>query len=186
MKITHRARNAAIAAVSLLGLLSLAGSPALGFSGWGVSAPFHLDTSTGACCTSDGTCTITFQQGCQTPDIWQGATTTCDPTNPCPTTGVSGPSPEAQRLQVLTAPNPSAGGVVIRCLLPLRALTTLVLFDASGRVVRRLHEGELPAEETPFSWDGRDDAGRAVPAGVYLVKVTTPTGEASGRVVLTR
>jgi hypothetical protein len=90
------------------------------------------------------------------------------------------------RLQVLTVPNPSATGVVIRCLLPLRAPATLVLFDASGRVVRRLHEGELPAGETPFSWDGRDDFGRELPAGVYLVKVTTPAGETSGRVVLTR
>jgi flagellar hook assembly protein FlgD len=90
------------------------------------------------------------------------------------------------RLQVLTAPNPSAGGVVIRCLLPTRALTTLELFDASGRMVRRLHDGELPAGATALSWDGRDDAEREVPAGVYLVKVTTPTGETSGRVVLTR
>ena len=94
--------------------------------------------------------------------------------------------PHVSRLQVLTAPNPSAGGVVIRCLLPTRAQTTVVLFDASGRMVRRLHEGDLPAGETPLSWDGRDDAGREVPAGVYLVKVTTPAGETSGRVVLTR
>jgi flagellar hook assembly protein FlgD len=76
--------------------------------------------------------------------------------------------------------------VVIRCLLPSRALTTVVLFDASGRMLRRLHDGDLPAGETPFSWDGRDDTGREVPAGVYLVKVTTPAGETSGRVVLTR
>ena len=75
--------------------------------------------------------------------------------------------------------------MVIYCLLPLRARASLVLFDASGRVVRRLHEGDLPAGETPLSWDGRDDGGREVPAGVYLVRVTTPTGETSGRVVLT-
>ena len=62
MKLSHRTRDAAINAAALLGLLSLAGSPALGYSGWGVSAPFQLDTSTGACCTSGGTCTITFRQ----------------------------------------------------------------------------------------------------------------------------
>jgi hypothetical protein len=101
------------------------------------------------------------------------------------TTGMSGASPDAPRLQVLTAPNPSAGGVVIRCLLPMSERATVALFDASGRIVRRLHDGDLPAGETPFSWDGRDDAGREVPAGVYLVKVTTPGGETSGRVVLT-
>jgi hypothetical protein len=102
------------------------------------------------------------------------------------TTGVDGATSDVSRLLVLMAPNPSARGVVIRCLLPLRTLTTVALFDASGRTVRRLHEGDLPAGETPLSWDGRDDAGREAPAGVYLVKIATPTGETSGRLVLTR
>jgi hypothetical protein len=34
-------------------------------------------------------------------------------------------------------------------------------------------------------WDGRDDAGRVVSAGLYLIRLTAATGEASGRVVLT-
>jgi hypothetical protein len=95
-------------------------------------------------------------------------------------------NPAVTRLEVLTAPNPSASGVLIRCQLPKRGLSTVVLFDASGRIVRRLHDGDLPAGETSFSWNGRDDAGRVVPAGVYLVKITTPGEEASGRVVLSR
>jgi hypothetical protein len=103
-----------------------------------------------------------------------------------PVNGVDDGHPIVSGLRVLAAPNPSTGSVVIRCLLPQRDPATVVLFDASGRMVRRLHEGDLPAGETPFSWDGRDDAGRDLPAGVYLVKVTTPAGEASGRMVLTR
>jgi len=228
MKLSHRTRNTAIAAATLLGLFSFAGSPALGSSGSGVSAPFHLDTSTGACCTSAGTCAITFRTGCQTPDIWQGAATTCDPANPCLagacclrsapgtcqietptqcasyngfyfgngtlcapsdtclTTDVEGTSPDVRRLQLLVAPNPAAEGVVIRCLLPLRTMTTLALFDASGRVVRRLHEGDLPAGETPFSWDGRDDAGQALASGVYWARMETAAGRVVGKVVLAR
>jgi hypothetical protein len=116
---------------------------------------------------------------------YQGIGTLCEP-DPCPTSALGGAPTTVTRLQVLTAPNPSAGGVVIRCLLPTRAQTTVVLFDASGRMVRRLQGGDLPAGVIPLSWDGRDDAGRAVPTGLYLVRITTPAGEASGRVVLTR
>jgi hypothetical protein len=118
--------------------------------------------------------------------IYQGNGTLCDP-NPCPALiGVGSGDVDPPRLQVLPAPNPSAGAVTIRCLVPMRTPATVEIFDASGRLVRRLHDGELPAGETPLSWDGRDDMGRTVPAGVYHAKVTTPAGETSGRVVLTR
>ena len=75
---------------------------------------------------------------------------------------------------------------MIRCLLPTRAQTTVVLFDASGRIVRRLHHGDLPAGETPFSWDGLDDGGNDVPAGAYFAKVTTSAGESTAKLILAR
>jgi hypothetical protein len=138
----------------------------------------------GACCMYV-TCEIHDVAACAARGgTYQGNGTLCQP-NPCPTSGVHSEHPRVTRLQVLTAPNPSTAGVVIRCLLPQREAATVVLFDASGRVVRRLHDGDLPAGETPLPWNGRDDAGRAVPAGVYLVKVTTPAEEASGRLVVT-
>ncbi len=44
----------------------------------------------------------------------------------------------------------------------------LTVLDARGRVVRRLLDGETrPAGRTEMRWDGRDDAGRALPSGVY-------------------
>lgn len=55
----------------------------------------------------------------------------------------------------------------------------------SGRIVRRLRDGELPDRKTPLSRDSQDDAGLEVAAGSYVVKVTTPAGEASRRVALT-
>jgi len=36
----------------------------------------------GACCRDDGTCSVTTQDGCPAPGIWQGAGTACEP-NPC-------------------------------------------------------------------------------------------------------
>jgi hypothetical protein len=161
--------------------------PIMGYGSLGFGTPGSTPMcSAGACCHDDGACTYTIQANCGGPAIWQGEGTICNP-NPCPDpAGVDSGLSDAQRLQVLAAPNPSAGGVVIRCLLPTRTPTTLVLFDASGRVVRRLHEGDLPAGETSFSWDGRSDAGQEVPGGAYFAKVTTLAGESSTKLVLTR
>jgi hypothetical protein len=35
-------------------------------------------------------------------------------------------------------------------------------------------------------WDGRDDAGAALPAGLYLMRLTTPHGAWAARSVLVR
>ncbi len=45
---------------------------------------------------------------------------------------------------------------------------TVRVFDASGRLVRDLHDGELPPGEHELAWDGRDDRGIAVKPGVYF------------------
>lgn len=42
----------------------------------------------------------------------------------------------------------------------------------TGRTVRDLGVDSLPAGTSMLSWDGRDDAGRRVPAGIYRVLVT--------------
>jgi hypothetical protein len=41
--------------------------------------------------------------------------------------------------------------------------------DALGRTVRALWSGMVSCPALPLTWDGRDDDGRAVPAGLYLV-----------------
>jgi subtilisin-like proprotein convertase family protein len=45
------------------------------------------------------------------------------------------------------------------------------IFDASGRLVRRLVSGSFPGGVHSVSWDGRDDQGATVSAGVYLVRL---------------
>ena len=44
------------------------------------------------------------------------------------------------------------------------------VFDVAGRLVRTLHEGMMSAGQHTLTWDGRDDAGRRLGAGVYLVR----------------
>ena len=69
-------------------------------------------------------------------------------------------------------PNPFNPAVMI----PLELATdaaqmSLTVYDVLGRRVRQLWQGPLGAGSHRFSWDGRDEAGKAVAAGVYLYRV---------------
>ena len=57
----------------------------------------------------------------------------------------------------------------------------LAVFDVAGRRVRTLARASLAAGRHPVTWDGRDDGGRVLGAGVYLVRAN-----AGGRVLTQR
>jgi PKD repeat protein len=60
-----------------------------------------------------------------------------------------------------------------------------MLFDATGRLVRTLlDERSLPAGYHEVALDGRNATGQALSSGIYLYRVETAEGAASGRVVL--
>jgi flagellar hook assembly protein FlgD len=50
---------------------------------------------------------------------------------------------------------------------------TLTVFDDRGRRVRTLHDGWLKAGVSSEVWDGRDQNGARVAAGVYFVSLRT-------------
>ncbi|NNE44899.1 MAG: T9SS type A sorting domain-containing protein [Gemmatimonadetes bacterium] len=60
------------------------------------------------------------------------------------------------------------------------------MYNASGRLVRVLHDGPAPAGVLPVSWTGYDARGETAPAGVYFLRVTGGDRTASARVVLLR
>jgi hypothetical protein len=49
------------------------------------------------------------------------------------------------------------------------ALVRARLFDARGRLVRRLEQARLAARTGELVWDGRDDDGRSLRMGIYVV-----------------
>jgi len=55
---------------------------------------------------------------------------------------------------------------------PLR----LLVVDAGGRVLRELAAGTFPAGHHTVEWDGRDDAGRRLPSGLYLARLIGDQG----------
>ena len=64
----------------------------------------------------------------------------------------------------------------------------LRIFDASGRVVRSFDVGSLLVAHRSLlvTWDGRDDRGKRLPAGVYLVRYTDAEHQETQKLVLLR
>ncbi len=86
-------------------------------------------------------------------------------------------------IDLLTTPNPSEGEARLDFTLPEAGRVSVRLFDASGRLVRELLEGDLPAGAASLRWDGRDDRGDLLPAGVYFSRVELAGGNIAGRIV---
>jgi FlgD Ig-like domain len=79
-------------------------------------------------------------------------------------------------------PNPQTGAARVRVEGVAPAPATLDVFDVVGRRVRRMIGDALAG----FSWDGRDDAGARLNAGIYMLRVTTAAGTWSGKSLLLR
>lgn len=83
-------------------------------------------------------------------------------------------------------PNPANPRCEFSVLLDRDDRLDLNLLNVAGRRVRELWRGSLGAGAHRFTWDGRDDGGRDVSSGVYLLQATTPAGQQALKVVLLR
>ena len=80
---------------------------------------------------------------------------------------------------MLTAsPNPFNPALVLRFRTESAGTVRLRIYDARGRVVRTLVDHALTAGEHAARWDGRDDGGHLMAAGVYLARLLPPAGAA--------
>jgi hypothetical protein len=57
------------------------------------------------------------------------------------------------------------------------------VYDLAGRRLRTLHLGPLARGLTTLSWDGRDERGGALAAGVYLLRLSAEGRSAVARIV---
>jgi choice-of-anchor B domain-containing protein len=80
-------------------------------------------------------------------------------------------------------PNPARGAVSVALELPRAGEVRVVVLDAFGRRVRTLHRGAAPAGTLPLTWDGADERGRPLPAGLYFVRATSAGESAAARLV---
>jgi hypothetical protein len=74
-------------------------------------------------------------------------------------------------LALHAAPNPFRAATRVAFDLAREEPVEVAIVDVAGRVVRRLLRGVRSAGSHDVSWDGRDEAGRPVAAGVYLAVV---------------
>ena len=80
----------------------------------------------------------------------------------------------------------AAGGHALEVELPAATRARIALYDVSGRHVRGLVDGPLAEGTSTHRWDGRDDAGRAVPGGLYFARLTTAFGARTTRLLALR
>ncbi len=73
-------------------------------------------------------------------------------------------------------PNPFTDASEIGFTLSREGTARLAVFDVAGRRVRELVTGTLAAGPHRARWDGRDDDGRRVGSGVYLVQLESAGG----------
>jgi hypothetical protein len=101
-----------------------------------------------------------------------------------PDTSVPGGEPVLALRQ--NVPNPFNPLTRIAYTLPDRARAELLIYDAAGRMVRRLVDADLPAGDHTSVWDGRTDAGEAAASGAYFYRLMADGRELARKMILLR
>ena len=96
--------------------------------------------------------------------------------DPSPLDVPQGPAAGGLRLAALGRPG---GGrhVVFRITAPEAMDGRLELFDVSGRRLRTIRTGPLPAGDSFAEWDGRANGAGSVPHGVFFARLATRSGD---------
>jgi len=77
--------------------------------------------------------------------------------------------PESRGQLVLLGPNPVRETTRFQIQIPSGRHADLAVYGVGGQRVRELFRGETSGQVRTESWNGRDDRGTLVPAGMYFV-----------------
>ncbi|MFN2369598.1 MAG: choice-of-anchor Q domain-containing protein, partial [Candidatus Krumholzibacteriia bacterium] len=115
------------------------------------------------------------------------------PQGPAPDIGAyerpAGPAavpPPAPAASLAAWPNPFNPRTVVTATLTRAGTWRLAVFDLRGRRVTVLHRGHLDPGTYAWPWDARDPAGRPLPSGIYLARLTGPAAPITTRLTLLR
>lgn len=92
----------------------------------------------------------------------------------------------APKLSLSCQSNPFSGVCRVSATLSAPGRLGVSVFDARGSLIVNLMSGHQGIGLVNVSWDARDKRGRPVPAGVYFVRLSTPAGVVSERMVYRR
>jgi hypothetical protein len=99
-------------------------------------------------------------------------------------TGAERPGAPAATYLAQNFPNPFNPTTRIEFGLSAPANLSLRIYDAAGRLVRVLAEGNRPAGTYAEMWNGKDDGGRAVSTGIYFYKLDAGTFTQTKKMIL--
>jgi len=88
------------------------------------------------------------------------------------------------RCGLAAQPNPLNPETILSFTTTQRGPVTVRVFDTSGRLVKTLQDGTMPAGFNSVRWDGSADNGTHVATGVYFVKMISLDGEQRLRVTV--
>jgi hypothetical protein len=77
-------------------------------------------------------------------------------------------------VNVRTSPNPTQGETTVSFELKSPLSCSLRIYNLKGQLVRSLAEERMLSGSQDLVWDGRDFSGRAVSAGIYLARISSP------------
>ena len=83
-------------------------------------------------------------------------------------------------------PNPFNPSTTIEFDLPETGMAALTIYNIAGQKVRELLDGYTSAGMHRVVWNGSDDSGHAVSAGVYIARLKAGEVTATGKMVLVR
>jgi YVTN family beta-propeller protein len=81
------------------------------------------------------------------------------------------------------APNPFSDAVTIAFAIPRQERVACIVYDMSGRRVATLADRTFTPGRHELIWDGNDDSGRAVSAGVFVVRLETDSFRAQEKIL---
>jgi len=124
--------------------------------------PNPCEAIVGACCHTSGLCQITLEVDCG--DIYMGNRTVCDP-NPCTPTAAVDSMGDGSRALILETPypTPTTGEVEIAWSLRQSGFASLTVWDAAGRRLTTLFEGEMNAGQGRRVFALEDGSGHILP-----------------------
>lgn len=83
----------------------------------------------------------------------------------------------------VSMPNPFSSAVQIDVEARSGGVTALQIFDIQGRLIRRLATQQAEPGRRRVTWDGHDDRGLEMPAGIYLVRILDGKSHEAHRLV---
>jgi hypothetical protein len=97
--------------------------------------------------------------------------------------GLQAPLVQVGESPLVVYPNPFTHSTKLKLDLTISANAQLFIYDSKGHLIKKVHEGKLPAGSTEFKWDGKDLSGNDVPSNLYYYSLSLDGKISAGAIV---